>query len=83
MKKKNRELWIKIVSDGNDAIVRASDIESIEIYCENKHRVNIHLKSERIYTLDSVYTYKEAEECRTELLRLMAYPKKFMIVGVK
>ena len=86
MLKKNRELWLKVKAndDLDEVFVRASAIETVGIYFKDtQHAVMIRLKSGVVYILDSFYTHKEAEDCRTEFLRLMAYPKKFMIVSAK
>ena len=80
--KKNRELWIKIKN--SETLIRASAIEAIAIFnINNKYYVDIKTKSGDAHNIDSFYTQDEAEECRTEFLRLMAYPKKFMIVSAK
>ena len=79
--KKGRELWIKI--KGSETLIRASAIESIAIFTEQKHFVDIKTTSGDTYNIGSFYTLEEAQDCRTEFLRLMAYPKKFMIVSAK
>lgn len=84
--KKGRELWLKVKTDDDldEVFVRASEIETVGIYFrDTQHAVMIRLNSGCIYELDSFYTHKEAEDCRTEFLRLMAYPKKFVIVSAK
>ena len=84
--KKNRELWIKVKANDelDEVFVRASAIETVGIYFKDtQHAVMIHLTSGCVYELESFYTQKEAEDCRTEFLRLMAYPKKFMVVSAK
>ena len=83
MLKKNRELWIKVKDRENEVLIKASTIESVGIFTGNKHTVKVETQSGCIYELESFYTQKEAEDCRTEFLRLMAYPKKFMIVSAK